>query len=197
MILTFTRINDHYQLYALTEPLVQVSHLFKKVKTGVARLTTYQSEGVNFYTFGLNAFENKPDHGGEWSSNSDYINEVFGTDIIECAVQENTSPYLSYSAMACEKSFIKSVAPKTLEYRSGKLYQILDYPKGDDYCSSTTIDKDGNLTWPTVESMMIAIDKYKSVYNMSEDDERIKHMRCWIARLKHVKDRKLVAVCTD
>jgi hypothetical protein len=192
MEIKFTRINDSYELYALVAPLEKVSEQFKEVPTGIARLTTYQSEGVNFYSFGLNAFDNKPGHGGEWSSNSGYINEVFGTDIIECAVRETNSPYSSYTAMACDKSFLKSVTPKTLEFRNGSLYQTMDYPRGDDYFMSTTIDKEGNLLWPTAESMEKAIIKHKRIFYMSENDDTIQHMRKWIARLKHVKNGELV-----
>lgn len=186
MKLKFTRINDYFELYADIEPLVKVSEQFNEVETGVARLTTYQSEGVNFYSFGLNTHENKPGHGGEWSSNSHYINEVFGVDIVECAIRESNSHYTSYTAMACEKAFLKSVTPKTLEYRNGRLYQLMDYPRGDDYFQSTTIDKDGDLLWPTAESMEKAIVKFKKLYFMSEGDDRIRHMRYWIAKLQVV-----------
>jgi hypothetical protein len=187
MEIKFTRINDSYELYALVAPLEKVSEQFKEVPTGIARLTIYQSEGVNFYSFGLNTFDNKPGHGGEWSSNSRYINEVFGTDIIECAVRETHSSCSSYTAMACDKSFLKSVTPKTLEFRNGSLYQTIDYPHGDDYFMSTTIDKEGNLLWPTAESMEKAIIKHKRIHCMSEGHDKIQHMRRWIVGLSMLR----------
>jgi hypothetical protein len=117
---------------------------------------------------------------------------ISGTISPEYPVRETNSPYSSYTAMACDKSFLKSVTPKTLEFRNGSLYQTIDYPHGDDYFMSTTIDKEGNLLWPTAESMEKAIIKHKRIHCMSEGHDKIQHMRRWIARLKHVKNGELV-----
>jgi len=62
--------------------------LHKKDNGGEYRLTSYDIEGLTIYTFGLFLDNPKarPGHGGEWSSNSTNINEVFNINIIEIGV---------------------------------------------------------------------------------------------------------------
>ena len=55
---------------------------------GVLRLTSYYFDGHTFYSYGLyyNDRNQRPGHGGEWSSNSMFINERFNTDMFECSL---------------------------------------------------------------------------------------------------------------
>ena len=59
--------------------------LHKDQDGGMYRLTTYNVEGYDIYTFGLltHDIRRRPGHGGEWSSNAQNINEVFGVNLTE------------------------------------------------------------------------------------------------------------------
>jgi hypothetical protein len=43
-------------------------------------------EGITFHSFGITDPINPPGHGGEWSSNTDAINMMFDTNLVECCV---------------------------------------------------------------------------------------------------------------
>ena len=58
--------------------------------TATFRITTYESDGIAFYTFGL-LYDNKnrrPNHGGEWSSNGDYFTMIKGIEIVSCGLDQ-------------------------------------------------------------------------------------------------------------
>ena len=115
MEIVFERINGDFELEASDVIIVNV----KEVKNGnedrMYRLTTYRDAitGTNFYSFGVYTPDNKPGHGGEWSSNAKHINTIFNTDITECTVQ-NRGETIRY-AMACEADFVRQHIPDCLE----------------------------------------------------------------------------------
>ena len=62
---------------------------------GKWRLTAYvDKQGNTYYSFGVFTPNNLPGHGGEWSSRTEVINEVFGTDLIECGVDSRAMSIL-------------------------------------------------------------------------------------------------------
>lgn len=76
----------------------------------VFRLTAHKAGSLTVYTFGLMCKDPKerPGHGGEWSSNSDTINEMFGVDIRECG----------YNGISCaiDINDMKAFAPAGVYY---------------------------------------------------------------------------------
>jgi hypothetical protein len=58
--------------------------------TGEYRLRKYEHPEIPVYDFGFWTDEPKlrPGHGGEWSSNSEAINKVFGTNLLEIALDQ-------------------------------------------------------------------------------------------------------------
>lgn len=57
---------------------------------GEYRLREYDCVEIPIFSFGFMADDkhHRPGHGGEWSSNSSNINKIFGTNIIEVAVDQ-------------------------------------------------------------------------------------------------------------
>lgn len=84
--------NQRWNVYLSSEggydawSIIEILH--KRNDDGEYRLTSYNVEGLTIYTFGWFADDAKsrPGHGGEWSSNSTNINEVFGVNLTEIGV---------------------------------------------------------------------------------------------------------------
>lgn len=78
---------------------------------GTFRLTTYLAGDLEIFTFGFYASDPKerPGHGGEWSSNSHAIRQVFGEDLKEIA----------YNGLACAIRIedAKELAPQGVTYK--------------------------------------------------------------------------------
>lgn len=83
--------NNHWNVYLFSN--TDFDWKDKTLKTsknerGEFRLREYKHPEITVFSFGFmchNPVE-RPGHGGEWSSNSKAINEVFGTDLIEVAL---------------------------------------------------------------------------------------------------------------
>lgn len=68
---------------------VSTKTLYDDSSDGQWRLTTYSTDaGINVYSFGFlpDDVNERPDHGGEWSSRCDIINQVFDVNLTECAI---------------------------------------------------------------------------------------------------------------
>lgn len=151
--LTFVRINDNFEPHIVVEKLTKVTETLIFDDHGRWRLTEWSDEeGKTFYSFGIKSSGTQPGHGGEWSSNSVAINEIFNVDITECAVRQINGDYPGNFAMAMNRKDIP--VPYCLEWRSswGSIYLLLkpgfEFPRSNNYFMSTTIDKDGNLLDP-------------------------------------------------
>lgn len=80
--------NQHWNVYLYSPKgdrsweIIEVTH--KDQDGGMYRLTKYNVDGETIYTFGLLTHDLKarPGHGGEWSSNPQNINRVFGLNLI-------------------------------------------------------------------------------------------------------------------
>jgi len=89
MKVSMTIINDmpHYSIEGVTFLRSLTTDRFIKDGNRTWRLSTHPTvEGVTFYSFGITDPINPPGHGGEWSSNTYHINNMFGVDLIECDV---------------------------------------------------------------------------------------------------------------
>lgn len=87
------RINFYngYENFGLEEIKVTGEVLTKTLRAnkGTWRLTTYSTDaGVNVYSYGFltDDLNERPGHGGEWSSRCDIINQVFDVNLTECSV---------------------------------------------------------------------------------------------------------------
>lgn len=87
------RINFYngYENFGLEEIQVtgEVSTKTLRANKGTWRLTTYSTDaGVNVYSYGFltDDLNERPGHGGEWSSRCEIINQVFDVNLMECSV---------------------------------------------------------------------------------------------------------------
>lgn len=83
-------INQHWYVYLYVNDVFN-AHEVKTVRNdrGVYRLSKFSHDEIpEAYNFGFMADnpQERPGHGGEWSSNSNAINQAFGTNIWEIAV---------------------------------------------------------------------------------------------------------------
>jgi hypothetical protein len=154
----FVRINENFEPYITVDNLVKGEDKTVKAHGGTFRLTSYtDEEGNEYFSFGymVDDVKQRPGHGGEWSSNSKAINEVFGIDLIECAIKELKGQYSSFFAMAIKRSNVS--LPYNLELRENYGFNSImlkpgfEYPSGTDYFRSTKLDADGNLIYPLVK----------------------------------------------
>lgn len=79
---------------------VQIEEKKKGIQNGILRLTKYQYNELEFYTFGywcLNPKE-RPGHGGEWSSNPDTIRQHFGIDLLNVGL-DHISVAMTYGQL--------------------------------------------------------------------------------------------------
>ena len=193
----FVRINENYEIHMTVDHYEKVDEQFVEEPQGKFRLTTYKTNsGITLYTFGYTKYNKnqKPDHGGEWSSNSTCINEKFGVKIIECAVKSIKGDYPNcLMAMACDIEWAKSVMPKVLEWRvesvytDGSMYQPKNatvLPRGNDYFNSTVLDINGDLVYPNVKSMEKSIADSKRRYGWGDTHPMIQSWNHWITILK-------------
>jgi hypothetical protein len=68
---------------------VAIKTLRDEDRGGTWRLTTHYTDGgVNVYSFGFltDDLNERPGHGGEWSSRCEIINKVFDENLTECAI---------------------------------------------------------------------------------------------------------------
>ena len=72
----------------------------KTVNGGTFRLTKYQLEDVVFYTFGFmtDDINQRPGHGGEWSSNEDSIKNHFGIELLGIGL-DNMAVSVTYDVL--------------------------------------------------------------------------------------------------
>lgn len=156
----FTRVNEWFEPSFRVKSLKQLSETLVKTSTGVARLTRYTSnKGVEFYSFGVLSSDigNRPGHGGEWSSNAEFINKVFGVDLISCVVEDAEGKY----AMAVSKISIN--LPETLYWNdTGRMIlPRLLFPIGFDYYRTTTVNANGTLAYPNPVAISTGLSKLK------------------------------------
>ena len=102
--------NDRANLY-LYGPMVElVETRTVDAWDGQYRLRKYLAGDLEVFTFGFMATDprKRPGHGGEWSSNSEQINQVFGVNLRECA----------YNQIACAIKIedMKDFAPSNVTY---------------------------------------------------------------------------------
>lgn len=202
--ITFVRINDNFEVHLVVQSYAKVDEQYVEGPEGNFRLTTYLSDkGIKLYTFGYNVFDPKakPDHGGEWSSNSTCINEKFGVKIAECAVKCMTGNCPgSLMAMACDIEWIKSIKPDCLVweprsvYIDGSLYQPFEddeFPRGLDYFQSTVLDAKGELVYPNIKHLEECIIKGRYIYHWDDNAPRMKSFIHWLKVLKHKNTNQL------
>lgn len=151
----FTRINSNFEPRITVDKLEKKDVQYKEKSDGIYRLTAYEDEdGNKYYSFGFmcNEANQRPGHGGKWSSNSNNINKEFDIDITECAIKERHGKYQSYFAMAIAKKDIP--IPDCLEWRddwgfnSIMLKSGIEFPRSKGYWMHTILDADGNLLEP-------------------------------------------------
>lgn len=83
---------------------------------GEVRLRTYTHPNIPLYSYGLmlNEPKQRPGHGGEWSSNSRTINQFFGTNLIEAAVDG--------IAMAVPVDWIKEILGDKVKWETHDIF---------------------------------------------------------------------------
>ena len=163
MKIEYIRINEHFEPHFTVDNLVKVDEVVKETPEGDFRLTTYEAEGMKFYSFGLMVKDigQRPLHGGEWSSNEGSINRVFGLNLTGAPVKNLAGKYPDqYFSMSTDVGNIP--IPKTL--KKGKcrfgIYDLFLIEKGDKkfpgsrgYFNSTTVGEDGRIISPTIEGL--------------------------------------------
>lgn len=68
---------------------VSIKTLHDDRRGGKWRLTTHSTDaGVNVYSFGFlpDDVNDRPGHGGEWSSRCEIINQIFDVNLIQCVI---------------------------------------------------------------------------------------------------------------
>jgi hypothetical protein len=153
MILTFTRINQNFDVKVLVDKLTAVGERQTiTTKEGTFFYRKYiDGDGNTFYTFGLHGIDQY------WSSNSSTINELFGLDITECSIKESKGkcPDTYVAGYGIAKKDIQ--LPDCLEWRlhwgspSIMLKEGIEFPRGNDYFMSTVLDSQGKLLHPKPE----------------------------------------------
>ncbi len=96
MILKLCYFNQHWNIYFYSEGISYNDWLKEpELQTitedrGEYRLRKYKHPEIPIHSFGFmaNEGEYKPGHGGEWSSNSVAINNVFKTNLLEVDVDQ-------------------------------------------------------------------------------------------------------------
>jgi hypothetical protein len=182
---TYVRINQHFEPYLEVDSYSKIFNEIKKVDDGEFRLTTYETnEGLKLYTYGFMATNpnERPGHGGEWSSNSTTINKVFSLNLCGIAVKAIGGPYPGCD-MAMAVNIEDVPIPEPLKRVEDAIYPLYllskeELPSGGDYFSSTKLDSEGKLIYPTLKALQTKVNKLKRIgYNPSKLDLD------WIKRL--------------
>ena len=118
MNVTYKGSNGWLTPYITTNVLKRRESKYVYNAHGRIRLTRYTNGADTFYTFGITVVDNKPGHGGEWSSHSGYINSIFGTNLLECAIKENNNVYF---AMAIDRDSLK--LPDNLTWKYSEIHE--------------------------------------------------------------------------
>jgi hypothetical protein len=91
--------NQHWNIYLYTgngyeswchDETLETKRSEEKNHHGEYRLRKYEHPEIPIYSFGFFADDEsrRPGHGGEWSSNAKHINTIFGTELIEVALDQ-------------------------------------------------------------------------------------------------------------
>ena len=113
--------NQHWNIYLYSEDQNLKWWENRTLKTvqdnrGEFRLREHKHPEIPVFTFGFmcNNPKERPGHGGEWSSNSTAINKVFGTDLIEIALDQ----------LACSVSikWIKELLGDKVKWSTDSIY---------------------------------------------------------------------------
>jgi hypothetical protein len=84
-----------------------VENFTKQMPNGdEVRLRFYRDGAFRWYTFGIMSKNpnNRPGHGGEWSSNAKFINEVFGIKLVDGVLNSYTCAFIKIDV---ENGFIQ------------------------------------------------------------------------------------------
>lgn len=95
MIIKLCYYNGHWNVYIYTKGgyeswIKNPDQIIKKGEYGEFRFRTYNYDEIPIHGFGFmhDDPQRRPGHGGEWSSNSESINPIFGVDVMEVAVDQ-------------------------------------------------------------------------------------------------------------
>jgi len=99
--------------------ITEITH--KDQNGGMYRLTKYNVDDVEIYSYGFltHSLKTRPGHGGEWSSNCQNINTVFGLDLTEIGMDGISA------AIDIDK----------LKYMLGVNYKVVEYTFGHEVLS--------------------------------------------------------------